>query len=38
MRSRGAVIALAVLVAVVAAVMVFGGRLEHWLLRMHGMH
>lgn len=37
MRNRVLVIALVVAVVLVAAVIVFGDRLEHWLLRLHGM-
>ena len=37
MRRRGFVIALTILAALVVAVLLFGGRLEQWLLRMHGI-
>lgn len=38
MRNRGFVVALMVLVALVVVLMLFGGRMEHWLLRLHGIH
>jgi choline-glycine betaine transporter len=37
MRNRVFVITLVVVVVLVVAVMLFGDRLEHWLLRLHGM-
>jgi hypothetical protein len=39
MRSRRLGVTLAVIVVVIiAAAMGFGGRLEQWLLRLHGIH
>ena len=39
MRSRRLAIAtLVVLLVIVALAHGFGGRLEHWLLRLHGIH
>ena len=38
MSSRGMRIAVFVLIAIVLVVVLFGGRLEDWLLRLHGIH
>ena len=38
MRNRAFVAALVAVVALVVVVMMFGDRIEHWLLRLHGMH
>jgi hypothetical protein len=38
MRNRGLVISLVVIVLVIGLAVVFGDRIEHWLLRLHGVH
>lgn len=38
MRNRGMWVALLVIVVMVVVVMAFGGPLERWLLKMHGIH
>ena len=38
MRNRGFLIAVVMILGLVVVVMLFGGRLEEWLLRMHGVH
>src|SRR5580765_8963363 len=37
MRSRGFVVGLVALMVVICGVMLYGGRVERWLLRMHGI-
>lgn len=38
MRSRRWLVGAAVVVALVALVVLFAGRIEQWLLRLHGTH